>query len=411
MCIRDRTRESVVPQGKQRDLKDVTRETNTTRSSWCQGEFNLYTEVWATVPGGEFERLDRRLAVRKASCGEGGERFVYRALFLAPDSNKVLAAKIVKESKFVMKSNAENAEFHSKCRTVHSIAGKLATTFNSLTKGEEPCSDIRFVEGTVLQCSQEPHGPRKWFFLEELLEGDYLKWNNNNGYVRADWSPSKPAKQFGLVKRHEDADVPQAFSHWSFRWSRGRMLVCDLQGVFRNSEFVLTDPVIHSTKKGQYGRTDRGQKGIDNFFLTHTCNALCQALGLKDTEQQDAKHSSSSLGCPGESTSSIRTSLVSVEPLPHCAQRMGERAIAKQQLQSARKHGTMELQHNDRRMYEHKGVVYITDPSGRKGVTAYKRVGRRLSVLGASPYAWAVVVSPHTGFSCLLYTSPSPRDS
>ncbi len=46
--------------------------------------------------------------------------------------------------------------------------------------------------------------------------------------------------------------------------------------------FELTDPVIHykSTKgrRGVYGRTDRGEKGISDFFRTHQCNELCRML-------------------------------------------------------------------------------------------------------------------------------------
>lgn len=84
----------------------------------------------------------------------------------------------------------------------------------------------------------------------------------------------------------------QAFSHFSYRNSSRKMLVCDLQGVQSRSAvgedrvgvFELTDPVIHyQSKSGRrqvYGRTDLGKKGMHKFFKTHQCNDVCRLLGL-----------------------------------------------------------------------------------------------------------------------------------
>eukprot|EP00961_Rhodomonas_salina_P215428 2909725-Rhodomonas_salina.3 len=49
----------------------------------------------------------------------------------------------------------------------------------------------------------------------------------------------------------------------------------------------MTDPVIHyhnknfGRRKPHNGRTDKGKEGIEKFFQTHRCNALCRRLGLK----------------------------------------------------------------------------------------------------------------------------------
>lgn len=84
----------------------------------------------------------------------------------------------------------------------------------------------------------------------------------------------------------------QAFSHFSYRNSSRKMLVCDLQGVQSRSAvdedragvFELTDPVIHyrskSGRRQVYGRTDLGKKGMHRFFKTHKCNDVCRLLGL-----------------------------------------------------------------------------------------------------------------------------------
>eukprot|EP00295_Goniomonas_pacifica_P050849 CAMPEP_0175897236 /NCGR_PEP_ID=MMETSP0108-20121206/606_1 /TAXON_ID=195067 ORGANISM="Goniomonas pacifica, Strain CCMP1869" /NCGR_SAMPLE_ID=MMETSP0108 /ASSEMBLY_ACC=CAM_ASM_000204 /LENGTH=325 /DNA_ID=CAMNT_0017218509 /DNA_START=31 /DNA_END=1008 /DNA_ORIENTATION=- len=90
------------------------------------------------------------------------------------------------------------------------------------------------------------------------------------------------------------SEVAQAFSHFSFRYSRRKFLVCDLQGVYEEGHppvLVFTDPVIHcaSAKRCTYGRTDHGKKGQRNFFKTHKCNALCELLkqGYSDRRQRD----------------------------------------------------------------------------------------------------------------------------
>ena len=89
----------------------------------------------------------------------------------------------------------------------------------------------------------------------------------------------------------EPESYVQAFSHFSYRNTRRKMLVCDLQGVQSSSAvgedragvFELTDPVIHYRSKSRsqvYGRTDLGKKGILKFFETHECNDVCRLLGL-----------------------------------------------------------------------------------------------------------------------------------
>ena len=81
---------------------------------------------------------------------------------------------------------------------------------------------------------------------------------------------------------------PQAFSHFSYSESHRRRLVCDLQGVYDERENILkfSDPVIHyfnqhrEDRRGVHGRTDRGKKGMAQFFDTHKeqCGHLCRLV-------------------------------------------------------------------------------------------------------------------------------------
>lgn len=84
----------------------------------------------------------------------------------------------------------------------------------------------------------------------------------------------------------KDDDIPQAFSHFSYRMSKRKQLICDLQGVLDESTspplFKFTDPVIHHTsnsgRTNVYGRTDQGIEGREDFFKTHVCSELCRMV-------------------------------------------------------------------------------------------------------------------------------------
>lgn len=109
-------------------------------------------------------------------------------------------------------------------------------------------------------------------YLVEPLIRYYQKFTSNSGWIgdSDDW----------------EVRCMEAFSHYSYHRMGGQMIICDLQGRYRNnnryrsssrskSRFELTDPAICSRHR-RYGPTDLGEKGIDSFFANHTCNEFCQ---------------------------------------------------------------------------------------------------------------------------------------
>lgn len=138
----------------------------------------------------------------------------------------------------------------------------FALEFNALS-GEE----IDFIVTMCLKGKSEKASGDEYLSLEPFIEGDYVKYNSNSGYVNED----NPNDRFSRAA--------QAFSHFTFERSRGRFLVSDLQGV----SHVLTDPAIHTHNPERFklADTNLGQEGFKFFFATHECNDVCRKLGLK----------------------------------------------------------------------------------------------------------------------------------
>lgn len=138
----------------------------------------------------------------------------------------------------------------------------FALEFNALSREE-----IDFIVTTCLKGKPGMVSGNECMSLEPFIEGDYVKYNSNSGYVNGD----NPDDRF--------SQAAQAFSHFTFERSRGRFLVSDLQGV----NHILTDPVIHTLNPERFrlADTNLGQEGFKFFFATHVCNDICRKLGLK----------------------------------------------------------------------------------------------------------------------------------
>jgi hypothetical protein len=102
--------------------------------------------------------------------------------------------------------------------------------------------------------------------MEKFIEGRMEKMNNNDGYVR-----------------EESGHTAQAFSHFTHHFSKGEMIVVDVQGFVAGDRYVLTDPAIHTTKPcGHFGTTNLGRDGVEKFFVSHACNSVCRSLALPE---------------------------------------------------------------------------------------------------------------------------------
>ncbi|XP_023365742.1 transient receptor potential cation channel subfamily M member 7 isoform X1 [Otolemur garnettii] len=154
-------------------------------------------------------------------------------------------------------------------------AQKLTFAFNQMKPKSIPYSP-RFLEVFLLYC----HSAGQWFAVEECMTGEFRKYNNNNGDE--------------IIPTNTLEEIMLAFSHWTYEYTRGELLVLDLQGVGEN----LTDPSVikaeeNLTTKNKscddmiFGPANLGEDAIKNFRAKHHCNSCCRKLKLPDLKRND----------------------------------------------------------------------------------------------------------------------------
>ncbi|XP_006835068.1 PREDICTED: transient receptor potential cation channel subfamily M member 6 [Chrysochloris asiatica] len=148
-------------------------------------------------------------------------------------------------------------------------AQKLIYTFNQMKPQTIPYAP-RFLEVFLIYC----HSANQWLTIEKYMTGEFRKYNNNNGDEIA---PNNTLEELML-----------AFSHWTYEYTRGELLVLDLQGVGEN----LTDPSVikpeDKRSRGMvFGPANLGEDAIRNFIAKHRCNSCCRKLKLPDLKRND----------------------------------------------------------------------------------------------------------------------------
>jgi hypothetical protein len=197
--------------------------------------------------------------MRSRPFAQGAMRLAYYAR-TAASSNKFVA-KAFKEDDKGLAHVVEDMRSQALCKA-------FALEFNGLWKSKHP---LDFIVTTCLE-TKAPSGTEKQYIsLEPFIDGPYVKYNSNNGYVMEDSSDGS----FNLAA--------QAFSHFTFERSMGCFLVSDLQGVGH----LLTDPAIQTkdTERFKLSDTNLNEEGFKFFFATHTCNSICRKLGLQSNRE------------------------------------------------------------------------------------------------------------------------------
>lgn len=196
---------------------------------------------------------DVRISSRK--LGEGTFRVCLAGTFVGGNRNQQEAAC----KRFKPQYRSMETEFFAQDFRIADEAILIAEKWNVFC---EYGKEILITKGSI------HFSNRGIQYLVEPLIRYYEKFTSNSGWIgsNTDW----------------EVRCMEAFSHFSYHASGGRLIVCDIQGRYRRnsyskakSRFELTDPAICSRSRS-FGPTDLGEKGIDSFFANHVCNEFCQ---------------------------------------------------------------------------------------------------------------------------------------
>ena len=276
------------------------------------------------------------IALANKFFGEGAERLVREFREIGPDGMFIGPKLVAKESRFVMDVKTVDRndikKFHETFCNTQERAQGLAQVFNARLEkvpgyDAETTPKISFLECSTYMVHDKNFGLTGMLVEKQLDPTKYKKWNDNCGAVDGH-NPLVAESNTDILhapldmiaesdeESEEDSedkcdeqengesfcvtDIPQAFSHFTYRYTRRKLLVCDLQGVLSTSPplFELTDPVIHfishRKRTNIFGRTDRGWKGRNDFFRTHKCSPLCDMINhrwvRKVGDQQRSSH-------------------------------------------------------------------------------------------------------------------------
>ena len=247
-------------------------QTDTKRKQDEGQEFSTVNGKRSKTSAVETENLSHCAATLQKNWNQGAFRWVHKGKYIPDpqipsDTGGPQNGQLCVLKEFKTGSVYEESFFQTDLETVEKTQ-EIVTAFNSINQFQHGfAGDRKRVMLNRPQVWQEIYpdstGRYKKKLVEPMLEGDFLKFNSNSGY----------AKGF---------DFMQALSHYSYSHTGGKHLLCDLQGSHFEDCFVLTDPVIMSQDDSkQYGPTDLGKEGIDNFFVHHKCNCYCEPTWIK----------------------------------------------------------------------------------------------------------------------------------
>ncbi|CAG8510604.1 11371_t:CDS:2 [Dentiscutata heterogama] len=203
--------------------------------------------------------FSRKFSFKIASqpFSSGSEKCAYFAISAnnGPPETMVMKKYIQNTSTDIFKKYLEAIE-------VSAVTNYLSKRFNLIAKRKK-ISPINFLRANLVRVIIDS---RIHYYIseKELRDVEFKRFNTNSGIITL----SRPTLE--------------AFAHFTYEHTKGYLVVCDLQGVELDDNFLLTDPAIHCVDYSRFGHTNLGRKGIEMCFLAnHTCNEVCKKLGLE----------------------------------------------------------------------------------------------------------------------------------
>ncbi|CAB5354749.1 uncharacterized protein OCT59_015309 [Rhizophagus irregularis] len=198
-----------------------------------------------------------KIASRPFSAGV--EKYAY---FARDVKSKPAKEMVMKEYLKVGERN-NPLEKYLEAVEVSTVAHFLSMKFNLIAERKN-ISKVNFLNVKLLRCSSIDVRTR-YYAIEPRLNAEYKRFNVNTGVIT------------------KLRDTLEAFAHFTYEYTEGYLVVCDLQGIELIDEFLLTDPAIHCIDPLRFGGTNFGEKGISELFLAnHRCNDICKKLKLRN---------------------------------------------------------------------------------------------------------------------------------
>ncbi|EFP78588.2 alphaK A4 [Puccinia graminis f. sp. tritici CRL 75-36-700-3] len=219
---------------------------------------------------------------RDVIIGQGSMR---RALKAEVKSISEDGAEIISNyvAKIRYKENLSSLSSHANDAMMYEASGLLLRKFKSIIaesnrveqQFKQRAKKMEIVRHAVV-ATGDTQFPSEVFFLEEALEGTYVKYSSNIDFDVAEDQPGMEPRICRLMN---------AFTHWSYVESKGNSLICDLQGVGP----ILTGPQIIDLDHTQWADGNNAKEGISMFIKNHICNEFCIQLRLEspDTINKD----------------------------------------------------------------------------------------------------------------------------
>ncbi|RIA81492.1 kinase-like domain-containing protein [Glomus cerebriforme] len=205
------------------------------------------------------ESFSFKIATKPFSAGT--ERCAYYAI---NTKKSPIEKMVMKEYHRIGKGNP--FEKYLEAVEISIVSYFLSIKFNSIAERNK-IHKVNFINAKLIRTGTV--GPNTQYYTIEpkLQDAEYKRFNSNSGVI---------------VEFHPTLE---AFAHYTYQYTKGYLVVYDLQGIELTDQYVLTDPAIHCVDALRFGRTNFGERGIKQCFLeNHKCNDVCKKLKLKNID-------------------------------------------------------------------------------------------------------------------------------